>query len=40
MNIVAVLVLTLAVNTWGDAIFSFSELPDIFRNATTTSNAA
>ncbi|KAK7088007.1 Na(+)/citrate cotransporter-like [Littorina saxatilis] len=36
MNIIAVLVLTLAVNTWGNAIFNFDELPVIFRNLTAS----
>jgi hypothetical protein len=34
VNIMAVLVLTLAVNTWGDAIFNFSQLPYIMKNVT------
>ncbi|XP_076434734.1 Na(+)/citrate cotransporter-like isoform X2 [Babylonia areolata] len=34
MNLVAVAVLTLAVNTWGDAIFGFSTLPDVMTNVT------
>ena len=29
MNVFAVAVLTLAVNTWGDAIFNFSTVPDV-----------
>ena len=36
MNIIAVACLCLAVNTWGDAIFDFKTLPEIFRNGTIT----
>ena len=35
MNIAAVLMLTLAVNSWGEAIFGFSTLPDVMRNVTS-----
>ncbi|RUS77322.1 hypothetical protein EGW08_014919 [Elysia chlorotica] len=38
VNVFAVLILTLAVNTWGDAIFDFSHLPEIFLNETVSSD--
>lgn len=36
VNVFAVLLLTFAVNTWGDAIFDFSTIPDIFLNQSIT----
>ncbi|KAK7087465.1 Na(+)/citrate cotransporter-like [Littorina saxatilis] len=36
MNVLAVLTLTLGLNTWGDALFDFYTMPDIFINATGT----
>ncbi|PVD31361.1 hypothetical protein C0Q70_06773 [Pomacea canaliculata] len=41
MNIAAVLTLTLAVNTWGNALFNFHEVPSIFvSNSTLVLSAA
>ncbi|KAK7087216.1 hypothetical protein V1264_021292 [Littorina saxatilis] len=40
MNIIAVLCLSLAVNTWGDAIFHFQTMPDIFLNITESAAVA
>lgn len=37
MNIIAVSCLTLAVNTWGSAIFGFLETPEVFRQVNITS---
>ena len=37
MNVIAILVLTLAVNTWGNAIFSLHTMPDIFKDAVSQS---
>ncbi|XP_025089959.1 solute carrier family 13 member 5-like [Pomacea canaliculata] len=37
MNIIAVSCLTLAVNTWGSAIFGFLETPEVFRLVNITS---
>ncbi|XP_069106387.1 solute carrier family 13 member 2-like [Argopecten irradians] len=38
MNILAVLVLTGAINTWGSAIFDLGTTPDIFLNSTVASS--
>ncbi|XP_076452387.1 Na(+)/citrate cotransporter-like isoform X2 [Babylonia areolata] len=40
MNIIAVLVLTLAVNTWGEAIFNFSQVPAIFDKSLNLTSTA
>lgn len=39
MNIIAILVLTLAINTWGSSMYGLDEFPAMFAaiaNATTT----
>jgi len=37
MNIIGIGGLTLAVNTWGTAIFDLGTMPEALRNFTTTS---
>jgi hypothetical protein len=36
MNIIAILCLTLAVNTWGMPLYKFGSVPDIFTMNVTT----
>ncbi|GFO09946.1 solute carrier family 13 member 2 [Plakobranchus ocellatus] len=36
VNVLAVLVLTFVINTWGEVIFNFSQIPDIFINDTVS----
>ena len=38
MSLFAVFVLILAINTWGDAIYDFQNLPEFFKNNLTTSS--
>ena len=37
MNVLAVLVLNLGINTWGKALFELDTLPSIFANSTESS---
>jgi hypothetical protein len=37
MNVIAVLVLNLGINTWGKALFDLDTIPDIFGNSTESS---
>ena len=37
MNIIAILVLTLAINTWGKAIFDLDNIPSFFPSVLNTS---
>lgn len=36
MNVLAVLVLNLGINTWGSALFDLDTVPSIFRNSTSS----
>jgi len=38
MNIIGIGGLTLAVNTWGTAIFDLGTMPEALRNLTTTTS--
>ena len=38
MNLLAVVCLTLAINTWGSAMYNFNDIPEYFLTNTTVSS--